>query len=556
MANKNHEIFKEARDRILELMLEAQPDFDFSWPNLNHFNWVEDWFGHLESLQSDALVVVGDNGVERYSFEQLISDSARLANWLRSVGFRAGDTTFIHLENSEKLFLSILAIVRLRGVLVPSYPSLPKQEVEVRLKEAGAQWVITCPEELSKFDGAAPGVQKITTGHPSGSAVSMESYRRESHIFEPDGKTDSNSPLFAYFTSGTTSRPKLVYHSNQSYPIGHLSSLFWNGVRPGDVHFNLSPPGWAKHSWSSLFVPWNAEATNVVTSVKNMSPAAALSVMRDEKVTTFCAPPTFWRALLRFGLDEKPEFLREIVSAGEPLDSRLVKTVFDHWGIRLRNGYGQTEATAIIGQAPGLEPVPGSIGRPLPGYEVVLLDLESGNPSNRGELCIDMSTRPLGMMIGYGDRPSPRPGRYYRTGDICHVDELGNYFLEGRNDNVFKSFDFRVSPYELEHVLLEVPDVAQVAVVPIDDPKGGAVPRAYVVPQKGAPSGVVLAETLFDHARTQLPLSHMIESLVFIESLPRTLTGKLNREQIRLFAEKPSGSSRIYYPKLNGNLSG
>ena len=259
--------------------------------------------------------------------------------------------------------------------------------------------------------------------------------------------------MLLYFTSGTTARAKLVVHSHASYPIGHLSTMYGLGLKPGDVHLNISSPGWAKHAWSSVFAPWNAGAT-VVALAGRFEPRAALDAIVEHEVTTFCAPPTVWRMLIQEKLGEWTVGLREVMSSGEPLNPEVIDQVRRAWGLTLRDSYGQTETTMMVGNSPGQKVIAGSMGRALPGYRIVLLDAD-GLESDHGEIALPLRPRPAGLMRGYQNdagESEPMDGAYYRTGDVASRDAEGYITYVGRADDVFKSSDYRMSPFELESV--------------------------------------------------------------------------------------------------------
>ena len=309
----------------------------------------------------------------------------------------------------------------------------------------------------------------------------------------------SSDPLLLYFTSGTTALPKLVEHTHVSYPIGHLSTMYWMGLLPGDVHLNISSPGWAKHAWSNFFAPWLAGATILVYNYARFEAAELLSVLERTGVTTFCAPPTVWRMLIQADLSMARTSIRECLSAGEPLNPEVIEQVRSAWGVTIRDGYGQTETTAQVGNPPDQPIRLGSMGRPLPGYQVILIDPLSGQPAEReGELCLRLDPRPLPLMTGYQERAGvfdqdqnseAFAGLVYHTGDVVHRDDDDYLTFVGRADDVFKASDYRISPFELESVLIEHPAVAEAAVVPAPDAIRLAVPKAYVVLAEGHRAG-------------------------------------------------------------------
>jgi acetyl-CoA synthetase len=353
--------------------------------------------------------------------------------------------------------------------------------------------------------------------------------------FTPDAETKATDPLLLYFTSGTTAKPKLVRHTHQSYPAGHLTTMYWIGLKPGDVHWNISSPGWAKHAWSNVFAPWNAEATVLVFEYARFSAERALEVLDDEKVTTLCAPPTVWRLLILEDLQRRRVHLREVVAAGEPLNPEIIERVRAAWGLTIRDGYGQTETTAIVGNTPGAAVKPGSMGRPLPGYQVELLDA-SDQPSREGEIGIALSPRPIGLMDGYLDDPAMtdevmRNGHYH-TGDVAARDDDGYVTYVGRADDVFKSSDYRISPFELESVLIEHPDVAEAAVVPSPDPVRHTVPKAFVVLRPGVEPTAACALAILAFVRSKVAPYKRVRGIEF-RDLPKTISGKIRRVELR-----------------------
>ena len=351
--------------------------------------------------------------------------------------------------------------------------------------------------------------------------------------FLPDGQTRADDPMLLYFTSGTTARPKLVVHSHASYPIGHLSTMYGLGLKPGDVHLNISSPGWAKHAWSSVFAPWNAGAT-VVALAGRFEPRAALDALVEHKVTTFCAPPTVWRMLIQENLGQWNVSLREINSAGEPLNPEVIDQVRRAWGLTVRDSYGQTETTMMIGNSPGQKVIAGSMGRPMPGYHIVLLDAD-GLESDNGEIALPLRPRPAGLMRGYlneAGEPEPMDGAYYRTGDVATRDAEGYITYVGRVDDVFKSSDYRLSPFELESALIEHEAVAEAAVVPVPDPVRYTIAKAYVVLAVGFEPSAATASSIFDHVRWRLSSYKRVRCIEFAE-LPKTSSGKIRRVELR-----------------------
>jgi acetyl-CoA synthetase len=412
--------------------------------------------------------------------------------------------------------------------------------------------------DASKFDGVPGNYTRIAVGDdaPAGWLDYALSLQAPSE-FAPDGATRATDTLLLYFTSGTTARPKLVEHTHASYPVGHLSTLYWIGLKPGDVHLNLSSPGWAKHAWSNFFAPWLAEATVAIFNYERFDASALLNVIATHGVTTFCAPPTVWRMLIQADLTSVKTQLREVVGAGEPLNPEVIEQVQKAWGLTLRDGFGQTETTLQIGNPPGQPIKPGSMGRPMPGYTVELVDPVSGEPAEEGEICLPLANRPLGLMVDYRDddertSEAMRDG-YYHTGDVASRDADGYITYVGRTDDVFKASDYRISPFELESVLIEHEAVAEAAVVPSPDPLRLAVPKAYIVLAQGHEPTRDTALAILRHAREQLAPYKRIRRIEFYE-LPKTISGKIRRVELRTREERDAsgGWSESDFPELKG----
>ncbi|MGI5404280.1 AMP-binding protein [Streptomyces sp. CA-135486] len=543
------EEFLAARDVLLLHRADlAKATAEFRWPRPAEFNWALDWFDTVAARHDGtALRIVGDGGpaTDRLlTFDALARRSAQVANWLRTLGVRRGDPLLLMLGNRAEVWETMLAAIKLGLIVIPTYTTATPAELADRLSRGGVRYVVAEAELTGRFEevqGEEPRQWSgISVGGETEGWLPYELSTGAATAFTPDGPTRADDPLFRYFTSGTTSKPKMVEHTHVSYPVGHLSGMYWNGVRPGDVHLNISAPGWAKHSWSSFFVPWNAEATVVALDASRSTPADVLDILHSRKISSFCAPPTVWRGLAAHGLGPRPPALREAVAAGEPLEPSLIELVARDWGVDLRDGYGQTETTGQIGNPPGRTPVPGSMGFPLPGHRVVLLDPETGQevPEGKpGEICLDLTDPPLGLMRGYvGDEhrtAKALAGGYYHTGDLAIRTPDGALTYLARADDMFKAFDHRISPRELEDVLLRDAAVADAAVVPVPDPVGLWAPKAYVVNAPEHPAGPGTAQRILERVRAELPPEKWVRVLEFIPSLPRTTSGKIRRAELR-----------------------
>jgi len=532
-----HEEFLAARDFLLAHREDYAGAVDgFTWPQPAAFNWALD---HFDTIDRDAraLWLVHEDGTEqRYTFGELTALSNQMANLLRDLGVRRGDRLLLMLGNVSPLWVTMLAATKIGAVLIPSSTLLGPEELSDRLQRGAVRAVVTSSEFTSTLADLPPVDVRISVGAPvEGWTGYEESLAAQPAEFAPAGPTPASDPLFLYFTSGTTSKPKLVEHSHASYPIGHLSTMFWMGVQPGDVHLNVSSPGWGKHAWSNFFGPWNAGATVFMVNQARFDAAALLDTITACQVTTFCAPPTVWRMLVQQDLTAYPVALREVIGAGEPLNAEIIDQVRAAWGLTIRDGFGQTETTAVVGNSPGQPVKDGSMGRPLPGYDIVLLDPE-GNPAGEGEICLALDPRPLGLMNGYRDSAARTAevmaGGYYRTGDVARRDEDGYITYVGRTDDVFKASDYRISPFELESVLIEHPAVAEAAVVPSPDPVRLAVPKAFVVLAAGHEPTAETAQEILTYCRGRLAPFKRIRRIEFAE-LPKTISGKIRRVELR-----------------------
>jgi acetyl-CoA synthetase len=543
--------FRAARD----LLLRYRDDYDaalrsFSWPVLDEFNWALDWFDVIAAEHPDrpALRILSDDGSDvSLSYGALSSRSSQVAAWLRGLGVARGDRVLLMLGNVAPLWEIILATMKLGAVIIPASTLLQPADLVDRVSRGQVRHVITDAAGVPKFSAVPGDWTPIVVDGPAEGWHSYESAESASGSFVPEGVTRASDPLLLYFTSGTTALPKLVAHTQVSYPVGHLSTMYWIGIQPGDVHLNLSSPGWAKHAWSNVYAPWNAGATVLVLNYQRFSAASLLAAFGSCGVNTFCAPPTVWRMLIQADLSAADvSGLRECVAAGEPLNPEVIEQVRKAWGITVRDGFGQTETTAQVGNTPGQPVRAGSMGRPLPGYPVVLVDPVSGQPGRDGEICLDLSRRPLGLMTGYLDDAAlndrAMAGGYYHTGDVATSDDDGYITYVGRTDDVFKASDYRISPFELESVLIEHEAVAEAAVVPSPDPVRLAVPKAYVLLAAGQVASPELAQSIMAFCRERVAPYKRIRRVEFGD-LPKTISGKIRRVELRGLEEGARPSS-------------
>jgi acetyl-CoA synthetase len=606
----------------------------FAWPELSEFNFALEWFDVVAGEHPDrpaVTIVSADLGTRSWSYAELSRRSSQVANWLAGLGVRRGSHVIVMLGNTIELWEVMLGIAKLGAVSIPTSTLLSASDLAFRVEQGEVDAIITLtdlaeriadlPDSLLRIgvgsdtsdrtspdagDGTDPDVGDGTDPN-AGDSVGLEAgarvdtdadtdagpsplpagwhdYRASGTAddrFEPDAPTPATDTSLLYFTSGTTSRPKLVEHTHVSYPIGHLSTMWWLGVRPGDVHLNISSPGWAKHAWSSFYSPFLADATVFVFNYDRFDANVLMDVMEHHQVSSICAPPTVWRMLIQADLGRLSHPPRELVGAGEPLNPEVINRVRDAWGGTIRDGFGQTEMTCCVGNSPGQIVHEGSMGRPLPGYPVVLVDPTTGEriddpdagaqvahgagdpdgganhaganhagastPAARveGEICLDLGADTgagdravLGLMKGYYGDPETtarsRAGGFHHTGDIATRDEHGYLTYVGRADDVFKASDYKISPFELESVLLEHPDVTEAAVVPSPDPVRLAVPKAYLrVTERALADPADAVRSIFAHARERLSPYQWVRVIEFVPELPKTISGKIRRVDLR-----------------------
>jgi acetyl-CoA synthetase len=529
--------FLSARDFLLRHRDDYETAYrQFQWPKLDRFNWALDYFDVMarDNGEPALWLVDEDAGEVKVSFAQLSERSNRVANAFRRLGVRRGDRMLLMLGNVVPLWECMLAAMKLGAVIVPATTLLTRNDLADRFARGRIRHVVAGADAAAKFADLPGDYTRIAVGGAASGWACYDDCYAAAAEFAPDGPTRADDPLLLYFTSGTTATPKLVLHSHQSYPVGHLSTIYWLGLRPGDLHLNISSPGWAKHAWSCFFSPWTAQATIFIVNQRRFNARGLLDTIARCGVTTFCAPPTVWRMLIQEELSAWKIRLKELISAGEPLNPEVIERVRAAWGLTIRDGYGQTETTASVGNTPGQKLKAGSMGRPLPGYRVALLDAD-GAARREGEICLTLEPRPTGLMQGYqgeGGAVVPAGRSVYRTGDVATVDDDGYLTYVGRADDVFKSSDYRISPFELESVLIEHPAVAEAAVVPSPDPIRLAVPKAFLVLAAGHAPDRDTALSIFKHCRTALAPFKRVRRIEFAD-LPKTISGKIRRVELR-----------------------
>lgn len=539
--SNNTEIYRQARDLLQDLAGDYRKAVaEFNWPDFGStFNWAIDWFdANARGNDGIALWIVEEDGTEaKYSFDEMARRSDQVAALLAANGVGKGEHVLLMLNNQVELWETMLAVMKLGAVIMPTTTALGPGDLVDRIERGGARYVVVNTADAGKFDEVPGEYLRVVVGSevPAGAVAYRDAYAHDVPPAEHPNTAPSD-PQLLYFTSGTTSKPKLVQHTQVSYPVGHLATSFWVAAKPGDVHLNISSPGWAKHAWSCFFAPWIAQATIFIFNYSRFDAGKLLHQIRRAGVNTFCAPPTVWRMLIKADLSGGRGALRELLSAGEPLNPEVMDQVRRAWGLTIRDGYGQTELPLAVGNVPGMQVKPGSMGLPLPGVPIVLVDPVTGERADEGEICVDLARRPMSLMSGYpGDEQrnaEAMANDFYHTGDVASRDSDGYIFYIGRTDDVFKASDYKISPFELESVLIEHPAVAEAAIVPAPDEVRLAVPKAYVSLAAGYQPNEQTAYEILKHARENLAPYQRIRRIEFFE-LPKTISGKIRRVDLR-----------------------
>ena len=558
--SQQFEQYKAARDQLLTYREDYEKAREtFTWPDIPGFNFGFDWFDQIaagERANDPALIIVEDDETRTTrTWVELSARSNQVASWWAQLGVKFGDKIILMLGNRVELWESVLASVKLGSVLIPTTTQMVGAALQDRIARGGARWVTADHNDLEKFAHIEGEYSLIDVDSVFAGAHHWADADAAPESFVPERKATGDDSMLLYFTSGTTQQAKLVEHTHYSYPMGHLSTMYWIGIEPGDVHLNVASPGWGKHAWSNVFAPWIGEATVYIYNYDRFDAIKLMEHMSEESVTSFCAPPTVWRMLIQADLTRLTNPPKKLVSAGEPLNAVVIDTVAKAWGQTIRDGFGQTESTVQVANPPGMPVKIGAMGRAMPGYEPVLIDTTTGEEAQLGELCLRLDPRPGGLMAGYYNEPERTEramrGGIYHTGDIAEVDERGIYTYVGRADDVFKSSDYRISPFELESVLVEHPAVAEAAVVPSPDPIRLSVPKAYIILAAGHEPTPETAEAIFRYCKENVPPFRRIRRLEFAD-LPKTVSGKIRRVDLRNEESEKRGPDGQLLPDAQG----
>ncbi len=574
--------FFDLREFVLNVKSYEEAVVGFKWPRITKFNWALDYFDVIaEGNQKPALIFADvDGNAKTVTYDEMMKRSNQVANFLSDIGLEKGDRVMLMMDTSVEIYELFLGIMKAGGAIIPASTLLSPADVADRIVRGDVKYVIAHNKYVNRVDEAGEALFRlkglICVKSPEEKCVceSKENIPcwvdyREHHnydkTFESNFITFSSDILFLFFTSGTTSKPKLVMHPHH-YPVGHLTTMYWLDLKPDDVHYNISSPGWAKFLWSSFIAPWNAGCTAFTLKYDQFDAGIVLKAMEKYKITSLCAPLSVWKL---FGSKDFTKYnfsLKKMVSAGEPVNPEISKMAKKLTGIELREGYGQTETTAMVATFPGMKTKPGSIGKVAPGYEVKILNaqLDEVKRGQDGQICCaTYPVKPMGLLTAYEDPQRNKDifkGGWYLTGDTAYMDEEGFVHFVGRVDDVFKSLDYRISPFEVESEIIENQAVLEVGVIPTVDKKDRIVPKAFIVLNQEYKPNRKMALDIFRFIRDHIAPYKRPRSIEFMNEFPKTISAKVMRKDLRAYDEElrregKTGRSEFFESDFAGELN-
>ncbi|HMK61165.1 MAG TPA: AMP-binding protein [Dissulfurispiraceae bacterium] len=520
----------------------------------DNFNFAYDVVDATAAINPDkvALVWCNDRGAERkFTFAEMKHFSDKAANFFLAQGIRRGDPVMLILKRRFEFWFCILALHKIGAIAIPATHLLTAKDIVYRNNAADIKMIVSVADEavVTHVDDSVPLSptlkKRVLVGGKRNGWLDFDSEmeRAQSGFVRPSGDaaTSNDDILLLYFTSGTTGLPKMVQH-DFTYPLGHiLTARYWQNVGEDGLHLTVADTGWAKAAWGKIYGQWIAGCAVFVYDYDKFQPGKLLDVVIKYGITSFCAPPTVYRFLIKEDLTKyKFDTLKYGTVAGEPLNPEVYAQFLNATGIRLMEGYGQTESTVAIATYPWLEPKPGSMGNPSPGYCIELLN-DKGKPceiDEEGQIVVrtDKQT-PVGMFGGYYRDPDRTAnvwhGGIYYTGDVARRDKDGYYWFVGRVDDLIKSSGYRIGPFEVESALIEHPAVLECAITPVADALRGQVVKASVVLARGYVPGERLARELQDHVKKVTAPYKYPRIVEFVDELPKTISGKIRRVEIR-----------------------
>jgi acetyl-CoA synthetase len=517
------------------------------------FNFAFDVVDYYAQTEPDrrALVWCDDREDRVFTFRDMKIMSDKAANFFKKAGIKKGDPVMLILKQRYEFWFCINALHKLGAITIPATHMLTTHDVEYRIKSADIKMIVSVAGD--SLNASVDDAQKKTTslktkaivgGKRDGWISFDDEMKSASDKFDRPAGSDAakNSDIsILYFTSGTTGFPKMVQH-DFAYPLGHIiTAKYWQNVIENGLHYTVADTGWAKAVWGHIYGQWISGSAVFIYDYEKFSAASLLKKATEHGVTTFCAPPTIWRFLIKEDLT-KYDFstLKYTVVAGEPLNPEVYERFLQATGLRLMEGYGQTEMVVAVATWPWLTPKPGSMGKPSPTYKVVLLNYE-GKPcevGEEGEITLHTAEKnPLGMFGGYYREPERTADSwhdgYYYTGDTAWKDEDGYFWFVGRSDDLIKSSGYRIGPFEVESALIEHPAVLECAITGVPDPDRGQVVKATIVLTKNYTASENLKTELQEHVKKVTAPYKYPRIIEFVDALPKTISGKIRRVEIR-----------------------
>ncbi len=508
------------------------------------FNFAYDVIDVIAHETPDKVAIIwvnDDNEKKTITFKQLSLMSNSVANFLTDRGLKRGDTVLLFLRRRWEYWVLMMAMHKIGVIPIPSTNQLKAKDIKYRLDTAASSAIIafddgTIMSEIKNAIGDDTNIQLIDCAQIADACTSYPTNLTRV-------ENENSDTMVVYFTSGTTDMPKMVAH-NFTYPLGHINTaVFWQRLRDGDIHFTLSESGWAKCSWGKMYGQWLVGATVFIFDFSRIFTAHdLLTAISENKITSFCAPPTAYKMMIRADMTKYDlSSLTKADVAGEALNPEVYERFLENTGVKMHEGFGQTETCVMIFTNEWIEPRPGSMGMPAAGWNIQLLDERARpitEPNTVGEICVaTKSTKPFGLFLGYHKNEKQtasvyRDG-YYHTGDMAYIDSDGYFWFVGRNDDLIKTSGYRVSPFEVESVLLEHPSVREVAVTGVPDPSRGQAVKATIVLNKYFQPTDVLVRQLQDHVKSRTSHYKVPRIIEFVDSLPMTISGKIRRALIR-----------------------
>ena len=540
---ENGTVYTNYEDLKKNFKIKVPENFNFSYDIIDRYE--------KEAPNKRALVWCDDSGEERvFTFADIAKESRRTANYLVSKGIKKGDAVMLILRRRYEFWFFITALHRIGAIAVPATNQLLQKDLEYRTNAAQIKMIVsyddTIQEEIEKALPASPSVKNLVTVQSD--RKGWISYSKEISSFgtdfpRPQGEmaTHNDDIMLLYFTSGTSGYPKMVQH-NFAYPLGHIvTAKYWQNVIDDGLHLTVAETGWAKSVWGKLYGQWICGSAVFAYDMVQFKPGVMLKKIEQYKVTTFCAPPTVYNYLVRADINKYDlSSLKYLVTAGEALNPEVYKKVYEATGLKMFEAYGQTEATVIVGNFPGMEPKPGSMGKPAPGYDVAIVrpDGTKCDPKEPGVIVVNLENgRPFGLFTGYyhdeEKTKSVFENNKYLTGDTAYYDEDGYIWFIGRNDDVIKSSGYRVSPFEIESILQQHPAVLECAVTGVPDPRRGQAIKATIVLTKLYEASEQLRISILDWMKEKTASYKHPRIIEFVTSLPKTISGKIRRVEIR-----------------------